>query len=55
MYKDFFNRITSGLLFADNAKLGNGGGAAARTKKSSMTESIQSRRSRFSDAEEQNR
>lgn len=52
MYKDFFNKITNGSMFTDTVKHGNGAG---RAKKSSMTESIQSRRSHFSEAEEPER
>lgn len=55
MYKDFFNKITNGLLFTDNTKYGNSASTAIRAKKSSVTDSIQSRRSHFSDTEEQER
>lgn len=54
MYKLFLNRITVGLLFADigGSKHVNGD---TRTKKHSVTESVHSKRSKYSDVDEKGR
>lgn len=53
MYKIFINRITVGLLFPDSGKhVVNGD---ARIKKHSVTESVHSKRSRYSDVDEKGR
>lgn len=52
MYKYLLNRITVGLLFADSGKHVNGD---ARTKKHSVTDSVHSKRSRYSDVDEKGR
>lgn len=51
MYKYLINKLTAGLVFADG-KHANGD---ARTKKHSVTESVHSKRSRYSDVDEKGR
>lgn len=56
MYKYLLNRITVGMLFADSgSKQQHINGDTTRTKKHSVTDSVHSKRSRYSDVDEKGR